>query len=323
MPAYRHACPKGGVALNMPDNRLTDSRPQILIPSRYYAYRSGGGRYPLSAMADFAAETGFSGVDLSLDRYDTTDDGLPGMLDAFRRRLTAKGLTLPVCHLPFYMPSPDDADAMRRFAGEQAAALRAAARLGVGIAVVHPIVRHGSRCRGTDGDPADAWLRENTARLSPLRELADSLGVRLAVENMAGRPSPDTPDETVYGSRAEHVAALADALDCGICWDFGHAHITGACRPSDSLRVVGQRLALVHIHDNDGKTDSHSLPGDGSIDWADAMAGLRAAGYSGCMDMELKTSDLPDDRLLRGQHASRALAAARRLCRMRDGHATD
>ena len=37
---------------------------QILIPSRYYAYRSDGGRYPLSAMADFAAENGFSGVDL-------------------------------------------------------------------------------------------------------------------------------------------------------------------------------------------------------------------------------------------------------------------
>ena len=53
---------------------------QILIPSRYYAYRSDGGRYPLSAMADFAAENGFSGVDLSLDRFDTTDDGLSGSL---------------------------------------------------------------------------------------------------------------------------------------------------------------------------------------------------------------------------------------------------
>ena len=117
---------------------------QILIPSRYYAYRSDGGHYPLSAMADFAAENGFSGVDLSLDRFDTTDDGLPGTLEAFRRRLAARGLTMPACHLPFYMPSPDDANAMRRFTGEQTAALRTAAGLGVRIAVIHPIVRHGA-----------------------------------------------------------------------------------------------------------------------------------------------------------------------------------
>ena len=289
---------------------------QILIPSRYYAYRSDGGRYPLSAMADFAAENGFSGVDLSLDRFDTTDDGLPGTLEAFRRRQAARGLTMPACHLPFYMPSPDDANAMRRFTGEQSAALRTAAGLGVRIAVIHPIVRHGSRQSPAGGTGEDAWLRENIACLTPLRELAARTGVTLAVENMAGRPDPDAPGETVYGTRAAHIAALADALDCGICWDFGHAHITGADSPGVSLAAVGRRLALVHIHDNDGMTDSHALPGEGSIDWDAAMAGLRAVGYTGCMDMELKSSDLPDDRQLRALHAAQALAAARRLCRM-------
>ena len=86
-----------------------------------------------------------------------------------------------------------------------------------------------------------------------------------------------------------------------------------------SLAAVGRRLALVHIHDNDGMTDSHALPGEGSIDWDAAMAGLRAVGYAGCMDMELKSSDLPDDRQLRALHAAQALAAARRLCRMCTG----
>ena len=223
---------------------------------------------------------------------------------------------MPACHLPFYMPSPDDANAMRRFTGEQTAALRTAAGLGVRIAVIHPIVRHGSRQSPAGGTGEDAWLRENIACLTPLRELAARTGVTLAVENMAGRPDPDAPGETVYGTRAAHIAALADALDCGICWDFGHAHITGADSPGVSLAAVGRRLALVHIHDNDGMTDSHALPGEGSIDWDAAMAGLRAVGYTGCMDMELKSSDLPDDRQLRALHAAQALAAARRLCRM-------
>ena len=286
---------------------------QILIPSRYYGCRNDGGRYPLSATADFAVDAGFAGIDLSLDTYDTTDDGLPGILEAFRRRLTARGLCLPVCHLPFYMPAPDDRTAMSRFAAMQAAALRTAARLGVPVAVIHPIVRHTGRMDAAGSETADAWLQENVAYLTPLREQAERAGVTIAIENMAGRPAPDAPDETVYGTRADHVAALADALDCGVCWDFGHANIAGTEKPSESLALVGHRLALVHIHDNDGKTDSHRLPGEGTIDWDDAMDGLRAVGYSGFLDMELKTSDLPDDRCLRNDHASRTLTAARRL----------
>lgn len=286
---------------------------QVLIPSRYYGYRNDGGRYPLSAAADFAADAGFAGVDLSLDTYDTTDDGLPGVMEAFCRRLTARGLCLPVCHLPFYMPAPDDVAAMSRFAAMQTAALRAAARLGVSVAVIHPIVRHTARMGTTGPGTADRWLRENVAYLTPLREWAERIRVRLAVENMAGRPAPDAPDETVYGTRADQIAALADALDCGICWDFGHANIAGTDKPSESLALVGRRLALVHIHDNDGMTDSHRLPGEGTIDWDDAMAGLRAVGYNGFFDMELKTSDLPDDRSLRDRYAARTLSAARCL----------
>ena len=60
---------------------------------------------------------------------------------------------------------------MRRFTGEQTAALRTAAGLGVRIAVIHPIVRHGSRQSLAGGTGEDAWLRENIACLTPLREL--------------------------------------------------------------------------------------------------------------------------------------------------------
>jgi sugar phosphate isomerase/epimerase len=268
-------------------------------------------------MADFAAEAGFDGVDLSLDQIDLHDDGLPGVLYAFALRAKERRLEIPVCHLPFYMPSPDDRQAMARFAREQTAALRAVAPLGIPVAVIHPIVRHSSACL------EDAWMRENVAYLTPLRDAAAALGVTLAVENMVGKPFPSHPDETVFGCEAEHVMALAEALDTGVCWDFGHAHLSGL-RQSAGLRTVGPRLRVLHVHDNDGERDSHLIPGRGSIDWQDAMTGLRAVTggvNSRCpaLDMELKASDLPADRTVRLEHAARALHAARRLAAMLAG----
>lgn len=307
----------------MPTDIRTGSgiRVPVIIPSRYYGYRADKLHYSLSAMADFAAEAGFDGVDLSLDSYDRFDEFLVMVLYSFRLRCDRLGLSVPTCHLPFYMPDPDDKTAMARFAREQTEALDTAARLSIPTAVIHPIVRHGSTCSEA------AWLRENVDYLSPLAGLAARKGVTLCIENMTGIPYPGAPGEAVFGSRPEDVAALADRLGAAVCWDFGHAHLSGLDQ-SASLAVIGGRLKTVHIHDNDGIHDTHRIPFDGTVDWNDAMRGLAATGLFsggatdrcldclGSLDLELKTSDLPDDRSLRLSHASRALNAARALSRL-------
>ncbi len=38
----------------------------VVVPTRYYAWRSDNLAYPLTAAADFLADCGFSGLDLSL-----------------------------------------------------------------------------------------------------------------------------------------------------------------------------------------------------------------------------------------------------------------
>ncbi len=211
------------------------------------------------------------------------------------------------------MPAPDNRPAMARFAREVRNGLRAAARLGIPDAVIHPIVLHESRrCRS-------AWIEENLAYLSPIRELAGTLGVTLCIENMVGRPYPDTPSEAIFGTRAADIRELCDRLDCMACWDFGHANLSGLCQSAELEQLRG-RLRTVHIHDNDGQIDNHRIPGEApgsSVDWQDAAEGLRLADYmttsNRCLDMELKSSDLPDDRSARLSHAARALAAAKAL----------
>lgn len=287
----------------------------VTAPTRYHGYRSDGGKYSLTAAADFLADAGFDGADLSLDKLEPDgDDVLRSVLYAFGNRAAARGLRIPLCHLPFYMPSPDDRAAMARFSREISAAIRAAAMLKIPRAVVHPIVRHGSLCARA------AWLAENMAFLTPLRDVAEGLGVGLCVENMAGKPYAAHPAEAVYGSRAEDIRELADRLQADICWDFGHANMTGLCQSAELDRLRG-RVRALHIHDNDGRIDSHAIPqfspSPAYIDWADAAEGLRLCGFtelpSPALNLELKSSDLPADPSVRLAHAAKAISAARRL----------
>ena len=299
---------------------LTGSGEQIrvTVPTRYYAYSSDGRRFSLTAAADFLANAGFDGVDLSLDELDANDDIYRSVLYSFGSRAAAKGLTIPMCHLPFYMPSPDDSAAMTRFAREISAGIRMAAMLKIPDAVIHPIVRHESRrCR-------EQWLAENISFLAPIRELAGKLGVNLCIENMTGKPYAAHPSEAVYGSTARDVLELAERLDAMVCWDFGHANLTGLCQSAELEKLQG-RVRCVHIHDNDGVKDTHRIPFDpsatapigGSIDWEDAAEGLRLCEFlstsNRCLNLELKSSDLPSDLAVRNAHASRAHFAAERL----------
>lgn len=307
----------------MPANiRTADgTRIPVIVPSRYHAYCEGGSRFSLSAAADFIAEAGFDGIDLSFDAVPEIngfdgDEGWRSVLYAFGNRAAANGLLLPLCHLPFYMPNPDDSRAMARFSGEIRAAIRAAAMLKIPDAVIHPIVRHGNVCS------YDKWLSDNLTFFSPLCEEAARRGVRLCIENMTGIPYPTAPTEHVYGSRAAHITALADRLgkEIGLCWDFGHANLTGLCQSAE-LAELGDCLAAIHVHDNDGIRDTHRIPYEvahrDAVDWDDAALGLRLNGYAArarrCMELELKTSDLPADRSVRLAHAARALAAARTI----------
>lgn len=297
-------------------NMMDGSRIPVIVPSRYHALTAEGRRFSMAAMADFVAACGFDGIDLSFDILsgigDTfaQDGSHKSVLFSLGNRAAALGLSLPVCHLTFYMPDPDNIPAMSRFVRELREGLEAAAFLKIPAAVIHPIVRHSSVAM------YESWLSENLAFLSPLRELAGRLGVMLIIENMTGQPYPNAPDEAVYGSRAEDIRALADKLDTGICWDFGHAHLSGLCQ-SAGLSVVGDRLRMIHIHDNDGKRDLHRIPFDGDVDWADAAAGLRAIGFGSmawrCMNMEIKTSHLPSDLAIRQAYAAKTLKAAVRL----------
>lgn len=105
-------------------------------------------------------------------------------------------------------------------------------------------------------------------------------GVLPAVENLKQTP--------------EFLRALLDAFspsELGFCYDSGHALITNQ---ADLVERFADRLVATHLHDNDGVTDQHRLPGEGKADWAKIASVLRGSGYVGTWNLEVHAKvDMP------------------------------
>jgi len=88
--------------------------------------------------------------------------------------------------------------------------------------------------------------------------------------------------------QAQRIALFEVATDeqVRLTLDTGHANIYGSL--FDMLDLVHDRLAFTHVHDNDGITDQHFVPGHGNIDWQRFMRYLDRCGYTGPMNFELR-----------------------------------
>lgn len=79
----------------------------------------------------------------------------------------------------------------------------------------------------------------------------------------------------------------------GACFDVGHANVLGK-NLGEEVKILGDHLKVLHIHDNDGNTDSHQLPysfsnaksGLCTTDWSGFLLGLRKIGFKGVLSFE-------------------------------------
>jgi len=111
-----------------------------------------------------------------------------------------------------------------------------------------------------------------------LRAFAKPLGVRILLENIPNELS--TPDRLVEMIRGAHFD------DVGVCFDAGHAHIMSSVR--EAFETLRAHICSTHIHDNRKDKDSHLWPGDGTIDWKEAMELLRSAPQTPPLLLELE-----------------------------------
>lgn len=104
--------------------------------------------------------------------------------------------------------------------------------------------------------------------IQQLCEIAKPLHVTLAIENV-GYNGTSLFTQKEYEAFLEGVDSSAKYLI-----DVGHANLNGWDIAS-AIYHVKDRLAGLHLHDNDGKSDQHLPVGEGTIDWSSIFDVLR------------------------------------------------
>jgi sugar phosphate isomerase/epimerase len=138
---------------------------------------------------------------------------------------------------------------------------------------------------GASGESADERkLEAAMTSIEHLRAFAKPLGVRILLENIPNELS--TPEKLVEFIQSAHFE------DVGVCFDVGHAHLMSDMPQAfDTLKHL---IRSTHIHDNARDKDSHLWPGQGSIDWKQAMELLRAAPHTPPLLLEIEGDEKPN-----------------------------
>lgn len=71
----------------------------------------------------------------------------------------------------------------------------------------------------------------------------------------------------------------------GFCLDTGHMLLVGK-RFESFVPILGKRLKVLHINDNDGILDRHLAPYAGQINWEDFLTSMKKVGYNGDLSFE-------------------------------------
>ncbi len=233
------------------------------------------GALPWMEVLRAMARLGYRAVDLSATAGRLSSD--PDALSALRRLVRDLGLIPAATHFrsfgfAFLRPG-ERRDAFLR---DSVADVRAAAFLGAPAIAFHA----GNDLAGEPGIDDAALAAANAEVLQPAVRVAEQEGVIVALENHCHG----------FGDRWEHLAAIARLLSSpatGFTLDSGHAVVAGQ-DPAALARCMGPRLALTHLHDNDGMADTHRPAGrsgpnghaaGGVVDWSALLVALQETGY--------------------------------------------
>lgn len=158
--------------------------------------------------------------------------------------------------------------------------LEASYYLGCKYFVLHPFMPFGHDEEGDYSFTFDI----NVDLLQKLIPHAEKWDVTLCVENM---PFKNNPISKV--SEIKRLVRTVNHSRVKVCLDTGHANMFSSDIASD-VRLLGEDLATLHVHDNSGWCDAHKLPYCGTIKWDEFLAALGEIGYNGCFTLETAIS---------------------------------
>lgn len=219
------------------------------------------------------ADQGVTAVEIGIDFPEYFDHRDSFELDSLMSRLSTSGIRVHSVHAPFgpqYDISSLDDAVHERGVDALIDSIELASVLEARNVIVH----------ASDVLPKIANGRLERARgvLREMAGVAQESGIVLALENLPPGYLGHTPGE---------IVALLNGIDpesIGICFDTGHANLSGRFIEFAESMLV--RAVTTHIHDNNGSEDQHLFPGYGNINWQEFGSAYRRLGSTASLMLE-------------------------------------
>ncbi len=119
------------------------------------------------------------------------------------------------------------------------------------------------------GSPSEIGLK----RLKRVLKLCHRLHIPLAIENIN--------DYNIFNYVFSNIKD--DYLK--FCWDCGHNNVYS--KDIDYMSLFGDKLVCLHLHDNNGLKDNHTLNKYGNIDWDLVAHKIAKTNPDICLDYEM------------------------------------
>lgn len=250
-------------------------------------------------------EAGFDCVDFNFDEYlhctmvergeinAVLDRQVEAVWEDFKihKRAAAEcGLVFEQMHAPFPLRQKGLDEVNAKMLRITKNCMDICARMGGRYLVVHPVTLAYECSKKEEHD-------FNMEMYQELIPMAKKNGIVICLENMF----VDQKAHLTEGACSDFVEAAAwiDELNgiagealFGFCFDVGHANILGK-NLYQSVLALGDRLKILHLHDNDGVSDLHTMPytfarswNPAATDWEGFLRGLREIKYEGVINFE-------------------------------------
>lgn len=220
--------------------------------------------------------------------FTKSDDELKAYYQPQKEAMEKAGISMSQMHGPFPVYARDNRTATDVLLNATKKCLMLCEFFGCPYLVVHP-------AKGTD---AEDEKEINMYIYKSLIPAARKYGVGICLENMFGSVDGHTTEAVCSDivQACEYIDELNDFAGEKIfsfCYDLGHATLLGK-NIRRSINMLGDRLTVLHIHDNNGIKDIHMMPYSQTVgshagfitDWEGFLAGLRDIDFKGVLSFE-------------------------------------
>ena len=221
-------------------------------------------------------DAGFRYIDIGLGGRFFTEENWRDIVKDLREYAEGLDMKFVQAHSPNAAVLTPDRWEREVFWGKRS--LELCREFGIPQVVVHAAYTSSPVCK-------ESWYDLNTRFYRELLPTAEETGVTMLTENTTHANLPEGKFYLYTGAdMVEYIEHVGHPLLEAV-WDTGHGTTEGS--QYDNIVALGKHLKGLHVHDNNGKADEHTMPYTGVLNLDQVMNGLLDIGYEGYFTFEV------------------------------------